>query len=292
MSANSIVVVAFQVSLFVIVFGYGLRAEFTDLLYLFRGPGLLARSLLAAVVLMPAVAVVLARWFDFTPRWRSRLVALAISPLPPLLPTREAKAGGGERYGLGLVVVLAVLSIALVPLAAHLLGHVFPRSYVVSPVTVLRIMLISVFAPLVLGLATRQWLPTVARRLRAPVARAQVIFLPIALVLSVVSAGSALWQVLSVGTVLALTAFVAAGFAIGHALGGPQRETASVLGFSTACRHPATATAIASVNFPDRNLHGAVVLYVLLTVLIGLGYARWLRRLDARSTLARPQKKK
>ena len=238
MSANSVVLLAFQASLFFVVFGFGLTAKFSDLLYVFQRPGLLARSLLAAVVLMPVLAVVMARVFELRPEVEIALVALAFSPLPPLLPRREGKAGGATAYGLGLVVLLAVLSIALIPLAAHLLGHVFPRSYVVSPVTVLRIMLISVFAPLVLGLATRQWLPTVARRLRTPVARAQVIFLPIALVLSVVSAGSALWQVLSVGTVLALTAFVAAGFAIGHALGGPQRETASVLGFSTACRHP------------------------------------------------------
>ena len=91
------------------MFGYGLRAEFTDLLYLFRRPALLVRSLIAVLVVMPAVAVVLARWFDFAPTVEIALVALAISPLPPLLPTREAKAGGGERYGLGLMVVLALL---------------------------------------------------------------------------------------------------------------------------------------------------------------------------------------
>ena len=115
MDLKQLVVVAFQVSLFVIVLGYGLRADFADLLYLFRRPALLVRSLIAVLVVMPAVAVVLARWFDFTPTVEIALVALAISPLPPLLPTREAKAGGGERYGLGLMVVLALLSIALVP---------------------------------------------------------------------------------------------------------------------------------------------------------------------------------
>ena len=72
MDLKQLVVVAFQVSLFVIVFGYGLRAEFADLLYLFRRPALLVRSLIAVLVVMPAVAVVLARWFDFTPTGRDR----------------------------------------------------------------------------------------------------------------------------------------------------------------------------------------------------------------------------
>ena len=67
MDVKQLVVLAFQISLFVIVFGYGLRAEFTDPLYLFRRPALLVRSLIAVLVVMPAVAVVLARSFDFAP---------------------------------------------------------------------------------------------------------------------------------------------------------------------------------------------------------------------------------
>ena len=95
MDLKHLVVLAFQISLLVIVFGYGLRAKFADLLYLYRRPALLLRSLIVVLVLMPDVAVALARWFDFTPTVEIALVALAISPLPPLLPTREAKAGGG-----------------------------------------------------------------------------------------------------------------------------------------------------------------------------------------------------
>ena len=60
-------------------------------------------------------------------------MALAISPLPPLLPTREASAGASAHYGLGLMVVLALLSVAVVPLAVQLIGVVFGREYVVSP---------------------------------------------------------------------------------------------------------------------------------------------------------------
>ena len=36
MSANSVVLLAFQVSLFFVVFGFGLTAQFNDLLYVFQ----------------------------------------------------------------------------------------------------------------------------------------------------------------------------------------------------------------------------------------------------------------
>ena len=75
---------------------------------------------------MPVLAVVMARVFELRPEVEIALVALAFSPLPPLLPRREGKAGGATAYGLGLVVLLAVLSIALIPLAAHLLGQRVP----------------------------------------------------------------------------------------------------------------------------------------------------------------------
>ena len=77
---------------------------------------------------------------------------------------------------------------------------------------------------------------------------------------------------------MAIVAFVLVGFAVGHLLGGPERETSVVLGLSSACRHPAIAFTIASANFPDRPLGGAIILYLLVSILIGIPYVRWNRR--------------
>jgi BASS family bile acid:Na+ symporter len=52
---------------------------------------------------------------------------LAISPIPPLLPHRERKAGGEPSYGLGLMLALGVAAIALIPLAVELMGRIFDR---------------------------------------------------------------------------------------------------------------------------------------------------------------------
>ncbi|MBJ7341867.1 membrane transporter protein [Mycolicibacterium sp.] len=286
MDVKQLVILVFQISLFVIVFGYGLRAKFADLTYLLRRPALLARSLVAVLVLMPMVAVGLARRFDFTPTVEIALVALAISPLPPLLPTREAKAGGGERYGLGLMVVLAALSILVVPLAVQLIGSVFGRSYVTAPTAIAVVTSTSILLPIALGMVTRAVVPRFADAVGTYVARAGKVFMPVAAVVLIVAAGRDVWRLIGNGTLLAITVFVVIGFVVGHLLGGPEPDHAAVLAFSAACRHPGTALAVAAANYPDHDLRAAILIYLAVNVVVGLLYAYWhrsrLRRGDAR----------
>ena len=94
MELKQLVMLALQVSILATVFGFGLKATTADLLYLIRRPGLLLRSLVAVFVIMPALAVVLALVFDFPRPAEIVLISVAMSPVPPLLPQKETKAGG------------------------------------------------------------------------------------------------------------------------------------------------------------------------------------------------------
>lgn len=277
MDLKQVVVVSFQISLFVIVFGYGLRAEFADLRYLFRHPALFGRSLIVVLVVMPTLAVALARWLDSPTTVEIALVALAISPLPPLLPAREAKAGGGEHYGLGLMVVLALLSIVLVPLGVRLIGAAFGRVYVTTPAAIAAVVSMSILLPLVIGMVTRFVTPRLADAAAPPVERAGKVVTPIAAVALLATAAPDVWRLIGNGTLLVISIFVVTGFAIGHLLGGPDPQHSAVLAFSAACRHPGTALAVAAVNYPDQNLRAATLIYLAVNVVVGFGYARWHR---------------
>ena len=100
MTLQQVVVLVLQASVVLTVFGFGLQATVRDTLYLVRHPGLLARSLAAMFVVMPVVAVILAEVFQLQPSVEIVLIALAISPVPPLLPGKEGKAAGHVAYGL------------------------------------------------------------------------------------------------------------------------------------------------------------------------------------------------
>ena len=278
MDIKQIVMLAIQVSILCTVFGFGLKATTEDLLYLVRRPSLLGRSLLAMFVIMPVVAVVLTQMFDFRPTVEIALLALAISPVPPLLLKRETIAGGYVSFGLGLMAILGLLSIAAVPASLWLLEHVYGRELAMAPSTVAGLVLKSVLLPLGAGMALRAALPKIAERLEKLVALVGMLLLLPAALLLLFSVLPAIWALIGDGTVLGIAIFTVTGLGIGHLLGGPNPAHSVVLAFSTACRHPAIALAIAATNFPDEHFGATILLYLLVSVIVGIPYLMWQRR--------------
>src|SRR5436190_685272 len=109
MNLQQLILLGLQASILMTVFGFGLQSRLRDILFLVRRPSLFARSLAAMFLIMPVVAVALARILDLLPPVEIALVALSISPMPPLLP-RKTKAGGRTPYALGLLAMAALLS--------------------------------------------------------------------------------------------------------------------------------------------------------------------------------------
>ena len=278
MDPKQLVILAFQISIVCTVFGYGLKTTLDDLLYVVRTPGLLVRSLIAVFVIMPVVAVALALWFDFPRTVEIALIALAISPTPPLLPKREAKTGGYEPYGLGLMALLALLSIAVVPLSAELLSAFFGRRFGVPALAIAGIVFKAVLLPLAVGMTVRALTPAIAARLDKPMAMIPMILMPLAAAVLLISTAPAMWRLIGGGTIVAMLLFLTIGFVVGHVMGGPDPDHAVVLAISTACRHPAIALAIASANFPDEQFGAAIILYMLLGLVAGIPYTVWNKR--------------
>lgn len=280
---GTLVMLALQVSILLTVFGFGLKTAAGDLVSLIRHPSLMIRSLVAMFVVMPAVAVLLSRLFDFRPTVEIALIALAISPMPPLLPQKEIKAGGARSYAFGLMTLLALLAPLVVPLALAILGRFSGRRLAMAPGTVIRIVLMSTLVPLLLGVAVRAMRPRVAELMYKPVAEISGILLSLAALVLVVVTAPALWAVVGNGTLIAMLVFLAAGLAVGHTLGGPDPDHSVVLALSTACRHPGIGLSIATANFPDRHFGGAILLYVVVGAVAAIAYVAWHRWLRSGS---------
>ena len=288
MDLKQMTMLALQISIVSTVFGFGLKASGRDILYLIRRPGLFARSLLAVLVIMPLVALALAWMFDFPPAVEVILVALAISPVPPLLPMKETKAGGDISYGLGLMAVLAVVSIVAVPATLSLFGQILGRPLTMAPGAIAGVMIKSILMPLAAGMIARVLLPRMAERLSSAVMMIVKVLLPVAALALLAGALSAIWALIGGGAAIALVIFTLAGLVIGHVLGGPEPGHSTVLALSTACRHPALAFAIASTNFPDQPFGALILLYVIVGAIVGIPYLLWTRRqVAAPATLTR-----
>ena len=279
MTLQQAIVLVLQISIVMTVFGFGLRTTVGDVMFVLRRPSLLGRSMLAMFVIMPIVAVALAKAFELRPSVEIALIALAISPIPPLLPGREQKAGGHASYALGLMMIASVLSIVIVPAEVNMLGRYSIRALAMPPGAIAGFALKAAVLPLVAGLLLRALLPDVTARIAKPVELTATVLLVAGVLVLLAGTFKSVFSLVGNGSVVAMAAFVLVGLAVGHLMGGPSPDDRLVLALSTASRHPAIAFAIAKANFPDEPLLGAtIILYLLVSLLIGIPYQVWQKR--------------
>ena len=282
MNAVQLISLAIQVSMATIVFCVALNASVQDVLSLLRRPGLLARSLLAMNVIMPVIAATLAATFGFYRALEIALIALAVSPIPPVLPSKEYKAGGTASYVVGLLAISALASIVFVPVALEVLGRAFARPAHMPMGSVAWVVATSVLAPLAAGFLVRRLAPSVADRVARPLSIAGTAILVLAFLPVLVMSWRALLAQIGDFTLVAITVFVVAGLAVGHLLGGPVPDDRTVLALSTATRHPGVAIAIAHFNAPDdHSIAAAILLAFIVGAILSVPYVKWRARRHA-----------
>jgi len=275
MDPKQMLLLALMISIMLTVFGFGLRASFGDLLYLVRHPGLLSRTLMSMFVIMPIVAVVLVSVFDLDPGVKIALVALALSPVPPMLPNKASKVEDEDGYSIALVATMALLSIIIAPVALNILGQLAGRDLAMPASVVAATVVKSALAPLLAGVLVHHFLPGVAARIAKPVSTIGGILLAVAALILLVVTASTLMALATPKTLLAIAAFVVIGFVTGHLIGGQDHGHGAVLGLASATRHPGLAMAIASTNFPTERIGGILLLYLLVGAIVGIPYVKW-----------------
>jgi bile acid:Na+ symporter, BASS family len=276
MSLAEIVILTLKLSLMVLVFNLGLGARPHQFTHLLRHPGQLIRSLVSMNLVILALAVAIAMLFPLDPNVKLVLIALALSPLPPVLPKKLLKAGGGEDYVTALLFTAAVFSIVWIPLAGKALDMMFPADINLPPAPIAKLVLMTLLAPAMVGLVVRLAAPKVADRIEGPLAKGATLVLLAGLALLIVKAAPAM---LGLGTLLAIVAFLVLALAAGHLLGGPTPGDRSVLALASASRHPGVALAIVRLIYPsDTTAPATLLLYLIVGGLVTLPYVTWRRK--------------
>jgi BASS family bile acid:Na+ symporter len=286
-SIAQLVPILLQVSLGLIVIGLGLQTAPGDLTYLVRRPSLLVRSVLAMNVLTPLVAAGMAAAFHLAPEVEVALVLLAVSPVPPVLPKKQMKAGGNASYAIGLLALSAVLAIVAVPVSMVLIGRAFGVPLKVPVSVIARVVGSSVLAPLLVGVLVRQFVPGAAARLTRPLSAIGSTVLLGLVVLILARSWPALLGTMGGFTMVAVVAFVLISLLAGHLLGGPDADDRTVLALSTASRHPGVALAIAgAIGRNDASVSAAVMFAFLVGMVVTGPYVK--RRARGAQTAAGP----
>ena len=273
--------IAILISVVLIGIALGLRYATADAGYLLQRPGLLARSLVAMNLIMPMVAVALVSSFDFKTPVQVALIALSVSPLPPVLPGKRLNLRS-HGYIYGIVVVAAVCSVVLVPLAASLLSTHF-HTQRVSAVKVFIVVLLTVLAPLLIGIALQRIGASRASSLAAVLSKIGTALLVVACVPVLVMEWPSIRSLFGDGTVVVAIVLSGLGLVVGHLLGGPDPENRTVLALATASRHPGVAlvAGIGATAQAPRLVTAAVLLAFVVSMIVSIPYAAWRKRVHA-----------
>ncbi|MEP9360909.1 hypothetical protein [Sphingomonas sp. KR3-1] len=278
MTLAQIVKLVLMLSVILTVLALALRARRHDYLYLFHDEWRLGlRALIAMFVLVPAAAILVIGLFDLKPPVEIALVALAFSPVPPLLPKKQVKAGGDGAYITGLLVGAALASLIVAPLGLALAGTVFGVATHVSLAGMAMTLGITIALPLALGLVGQRILGARVEAVSEPLSKIAMLLFAASVLALLFAMAPAIGELLGGGTIVVLAAMSLVGLAAGWRLAGGDPGNWAVLSLASAARHPGIAIGIATASFPDAKLApAAIVLAAVVNAVIAIPYLRWL----------------
>jgi len=250
----------------------GLGSTLADLTYLFRRPALLLRSLFAMYVAMPLAALAIVRSVPLPPGVRTAILVLSISAGAPMLPRKLMKLGR-EGYVFSLVVLSSLLAVVAVPAWLAVLGPYFTREPQAGPGAVGLLVAKAALGPLLAGMLLRPLRGERAGRISEGVLKLVGVILMVTVAGLLVLHGHLLFEADRVA-LPALAGVTVIGLAIGHALGGPDREDRTALAVTCATRHVGLAMLAASA-VPNPRVIALVLAYLLCATLVTLPYLKW-----------------
>jgi BASS family bile acid:Na+ symporter len=266
----------------VLMFAQGLDIPLNHLAYFRKHPGLLLRSLIAVVVLVPAAALLIILLIRPSSAVMVGLAILAASPAAPQMIVSIPKAGGKLAYTASLHLVLGILSLVTTPVILALLAVALNFQASVHPFEIAELVGTSLFIPLLLGILFLAGFPRAASSIRMPliIIGQAISLLTIALILYLKY--HALLQ-MDLRSYSAMAMMIVVALGIGHFLAPRQPEERTTLALESAARHPGLAFLIAALNFPLEKALPVFIPYLVVFAVVSLLYIQWRKRTMASS---------
>jgi BASS family bile acid:Na+ symporter len=227
-------------------------------------------ALVANFILVPLLAFLLTRLLPLEQSLQVGLIVLATAAGAPFLPKLVQGAKGNIAFGVGLMVLLMVVTIFYMPLVLPLL---LP-GVSVDPWAIAQSLIVTMLIPLAIGLLMRSHSPDVAAQWQPVMTKISSLAI---LVLLVVGLGLNVSNILTlIGSfgILALLLFIAGSLLLGYLLGGRDPSVRSVMGLGTAQRNVAAAVLVTAQNFGGTSTLSFVLVAAILLLLILLPVAK------------------
>jgi len=237
-----------------------------------RNVRLVLLALFANFVLIPLIAYVIIRVIPLAEPLRIGLILLATAACAPFLPKLVQVARGDIAFGVGLMVLLMVVTIIYTPIVLPFLLS----GVQVDPWAIAQSLILLMLIPLAIALFIRAQAPETAATYQPVMNKASSLAILILLVVGLGLNVSNILSLIGTGGILALLLFIIASFAIGFVLGLRDPGIRSVMGLGTAQRNISAALVVGAQNFTDPNVLTTLLVGAILLLLLLLPTARQL----------------
>jgi BASS family bile acid:Na+ symporter len=264
------------VSVALIVFSQGLGIAPGRVAAYFREqPGLMLRSLLATLVLVPLAAIGLIFLLKPSPSVAIGLAILVACPPAPLMLKAATKKGGGSaEFMASLHLSLALLAFVTVPAMLYMLSMLLNFKSQVDLGVMAWILARTILIPVALGLAIRGLFPSAADRLAPVIGKIGTVGIIVVAVAAIAALYPALLN-MDAWSYFVIAVVSLAGLTIGHFFGPADASEKTVLAVECGVRHPVLALTIAASNYSPQQALPVMVPCIISFILIAMLYMTW-----------------
>jgi predicted Na+-dependent transporter len=231
---------------------------------------LVALALLANFVLVPLLAYLILLVVPLEESLETGLIVLACAAGAPFLPKLVQGAKGNIAFGVGLMVLLMVVTIIYMPIVLPLLL----TGVEVNPWDIAQSLIVLMLVPLAIGLLAKSHSPESAEHWQPVMNKISGLAILVLLVVGLGLNVSNILSLIGTGGILTLLLFIIGALLIGFVLGGRDPGVHSVMGLGTAQRNVSAAIVVSAQNFSDANTLSFVLVAAILLLLILLPAAR------------------
>src|SRR5215471_14912843 len=256
----------------------GFSLTLAEILAPLKNMRLLVVSLVANFVVVPLLAVAVAKGMRLEEPFALGLLLLALAPGAPFIPKVVQIARGNLAFATGLMVLLIVGTAADLPLLLpRLIAGVEIDTWQVE-----RSLFLLMLLPLFIGLAVHAKFRSLPAWLSSSMGFVANVSGLVVFVLIVVFNFKSVLSLFGTGAIFAGLVFVVLSVFVGRLCGGSDRAIRDALGLGTGLRNVGAALLVGAKNFNDPRVNVMVIVSALVGIFILLPVAgAWGRRAQA-----------
>lgn len=226
---------------------------------------LILKSLAANFILIPILTYIILQLIPLQPGLAIGLVLMAAGAGSPFMLKLVQFMKADIAFAVGLMLILSTVTLIYMPLV---LSFLLP-GVSVNSLSIAVSLIILIFLPLIGGTTVKWRCTNLAKRIKPTFNQISNIFLFAVVVLYLGLNYQDFLAVFGTGALVAAVTFVLASFLIGYMLGGPSKNTKTVLGMGTAIRNSSAAFVVALANFSSEyDVMAMIIVVYLLSIII------------------------